>query len=79
MRFYIGRFSLFSDEIIKIARNSRDPTQVPVGPVTKVRVKRFKKVLNNLIQRALQQEIGAQINIEPKGALIMLIQTQLEE
>ena len=29
---------------------SRDPVQVPVGPVTRARAKKFKEALNGLIQ-----------------------------
>ena len=32
-----------------------DPTQVPVGPVTRARVKKFKEVLNGLIQTTWAQ------------------------
>ena len=43
------------DEDIKAARNARDPIQVPIGPVTRARAKRFKEELNTLVCRVLQQ------------------------
>ena len=34
---------------------SRDPVQVPVGPVTRARAKKFKEALNGLIQATWAQ------------------------
>ena len=41
-----------TDENIK----THGPIQVPIGPVTRARAKRFKEELNNLVRRVLQQE-----------------------
>ena len=41
---------------IKAQRNSHEPIQVPVGPVTRGRAKRFKEEFNSLVQRAPQQQ-----------------------
>ena len=43
---------MVSDENIK----THGPIQVPIGPVTRARAKRFKEELNNLVRRVLQQE-----------------------
>ena len=42
------------DEDIK-AIKSHDPIQVPIGPVTRARAKKFKEGLNGLIQEAWAQ------------------------
>ena len=42
---------VFADEDIKAQRNSHEPIQVPVGPVTRARAKRFKEELNNLVRK----------------------------
>ena len=34
---------------------SKDPIQVPIGPVTRARAKKFKELLNGLIQEAWAQ------------------------
>ena len=34
---------------------SKDPVQVPIGPVTRARAKKFKELLNGLIQEAWAQ------------------------
>ena len=49
MKTYFGRIAF--DEDIK-AIKSHDPIQVPIGPVTRARAKKFKEVLNGLIQEA---------------------------
>ena len=43
------------DEDIEAQRNSQKPIQVPVGPVTRSRAKRFKEELNNFVRRVLQE------------------------
>ena len=50
----------------------RDPIQVPIGPMTRARAKRFKEELNNLIQRVLQQE-EIVFATEGEQRLVMLI------
>ncbi|PON69055.1 hypothetical protein PanWU01x14_090800 [Parasponia andersonii] len=43
------------DEDIRAVK-TRGPVQVPVGPMTRARAKRFKEEMNNLVRRVLQQE-----------------------
>ncbi|GMN28211.1 hypothetical protein TIFTF001_041134, partial [Ficus carica] len=44
-----------TDEDIKAQWNSHKPIQVPVGPVTRARAKRFKEELNNFVCIVLQE------------------------
>ena len=48
---------LFNNGIIDTERGttSRDPVQVPVGPVTRARAKKFREALNGLIQATWAQ------------------------
>ena len=45
-----------SDEDIKATKNIHNPIQVPIEPVTRARAKKFKYVLNGLIQEVWAQE-----------------------
>ena len=38
-----------------VALHPRDPVQVPVGPVTRARAKKFREALNGLIQATWAQ------------------------
>ena len=67
-----------SDEDIKAQRNSHEPIQVPVGPVTRGRAKRLKEELNSLVQRALQQEESV-FTTDGEQVLILLIKFDPEE
>ena len=51
------------DVIIKTARNLQHSTQVPVGPVTRARAKKFREALNGLIQ-ATWAQVNSGIPIE---------------
>ncbi|XP_068644704.1 uncharacterized protein [Aristolochia californica] len=44
-----------NDEDIKPPRTTHELTQVPIGPVTRSQAKRCKDMLNNLVQRVMQQ------------------------
>ncbi|PON46826.1 hypothetical protein PanWU01x14_249210 [Parasponia andersonii] len=55
------------------AVKTRGPVQVPVGPMTRARAKRFKKELNNLVRRILQQEENV-FTTEGEQRLVLLIQ-----
>jgi hypothetical protein len=55
-----------------VIQTSKDPLEVPVGPVTRLRVKRFKETFNGLLQdmwakvdfnRILNNEEQAVINL----------------
>ena len=46
--------------------------QVPVGPVTRARAKRFKEELNSLVHKVLKQEETV-VNIEGEQRLVLLI------
>ena len=61
-----------SDEDIKAVRNAHNPIQVPIGPVTRARAKRFKEELNNLVQRVLQQE-EREFTTDGERGLLLLI------
>jgi hypothetical protein len=67
-----------NDEDIKAQRNFHEPVQVPVGPVTRARAKRFKEELNNLVQRVLQQEESL-FTTDGDQRLILLIKFDPEE
>ena len=60
-----------NDADIKVVK-IRDPVQVPIGPVTRARAKRFKEELNNLIRRVLQQEESV-FTTEGEQRLVLLI------
>ncbi|XP_062115055.1 uncharacterized protein LOC133829215 [Humulus lupulus] len=47
-------------------------SQVPVGPVTRARAKRFKEELNSLVHKVLKQEETV-VNIEGEQRLVLLI------
>ena len=51
---------------------TKDPSQVPVGPVTTARAKRFKEELNSLVHKVLKQEETV-VNIEGEQRLVLLI------
>ncbi|PON32038.1 hypothetical protein PanWU01x14_364740, partial [Parasponia andersonii] len=55
------------------AVKTRGPVQVPVGPMTRVRAKRFEEELNNLVRRVLQQEESV-FTTEGEHRLVLLIQ-----
>ena len=67
-----------NDEDIKAQWNSHEPIQVPVGPMTRDRDKRFKEELNNLVQRVLQQEESV-FATDGEQRLILLIKFDPEE
>ncbi|GMN65159.1 hypothetical protein TIFTF001_034223 [Ficus carica] len=67
-----------TDEDIKAARNTHEPIQVPVGPVTRAQAKRFKEVLNNLVRRVLQEEESV-FTTEGEQRLVLLIKVDPEE
>ncbi|PON34497.1 hypothetical protein PanWU01x14_343890 [Parasponia andersonii] len=64
--------SSICDEDI-MAVKTRGLVQVPVGPVTRARAKRFKEKLNNLVRRVLQQEKNV-FTTEGEQSLVLLIQ-----
>ena len=66
------------DEEIKAIRNTHEPIEVPVGPVTRARAKRFKEELNNLVQRVLQQEESV-FTTDGEQRLVLLIKVDPEE
>jgi hypothetical protein len=56
---------------------SKDLVQVPIGPVTRARAKKFKDVLNGLIQELwAQANSGRPIEHDPRGQqrIVTLIQ-----
>jgi hypothetical protein len=56
---------------------SKDLVQVPIGPVTRARAKKFKDVLNGLIQELwAQANSGKPIEHDPRGQqrIVTLIQ-----
>ncbi|PON79256.1 hypothetical protein PanWU01x14_013720, partial [Parasponia andersonii] len=61
-----------NDEDIRAVK-TRGPVQVPVGPMTRARAKRFKEELNNLVRRVLQQEESV-FTTESEQRLVLLIQ-----
>ena len=61
-----------SDEDIKTPSNSHEPIQVPIGPVTRGRAKRFKEVLNSLVQRVPKQEESV-FTTDGEQRLILLV------
>ncbi|XP_057492116.1 uncharacterized protein LOC130777711 [Actinidia eriantha] len=60
-----------NDEDIK-AIKTHDPIQVPIGPVTRARAKRFKEELNTLVRRVLQQQ-ESMFTTEGEQKLILLL------
>jgi len=52
---------------------AKDPIQVPTGPVTRARARRFKEELSNLAWRILQQE-ESMITTDGEQKLVLLIQ-----
>ena len=60
--------ALLADEDTKTQVSS----QVPVGPVTRARAKRFKEELNSLVHKVLKQEETV-VNIEGEQRLVLLI------
>ncbi|GMN45082.1 hypothetical protein TIFTF001_014279 [Ficus carica] len=75
---FIGEEDTAADEDIKAARNTHEPIQVPVGPVTRAQAKRFKEELNNLVWRVLQQEESV-FTTEGEQRLVLLIKVDPEE
>ena len=70
--------SSLKDLGFKAQWNSHEPIQVPVGPMTRARAKRFKEELNNLVQRVLQQEESV-FATDGEQRLILLIKFDPEE
>ncbi|PON53631.1 hypothetical protein PanWU01x14_200690 [Parasponia andersonii] len=66
-----------NDEDIKAVK-IRGPVQVPVGPVTRARAKRFEEKLNNFVWRVLQQEESV-FTTAGEQRLVLLIQVDLGE
>ena len=52
-RLPLSSYSAFLRQIDEDTK-TKDPSQVPVGPVTRARAKRFKEELNNLVYRVLK-------------------------
>ncbi|XP_068653872.1 uncharacterized protein [Aristolochia californica] len=67
-----------NDEDIEPTQNTHEPTQVPVGPMTRARAKRFKEMLNNLVRRVIQQDESV-VTTEGEQRLVLLIKVDLEE
>ena len=59
---------------------SKDPVQVPSGPVTRARAKKFKDALNGLIQEAwTQTKAWRPIEHDPRGSQRMVTLLQVLE
>ena len=67
-----------NDEDIEAQRNSHKPIQVPVGPVTRARAKRFKEELNNFVRKGLQENDSV-YTAESEQNLVLLIKFDPEE
>ncbi|GMN64950.1 hypothetical protein TIFTF001_034028 [Ficus carica] len=75
------RYNIYFKDVhedIKAAKNAHEPIQVPIGPVTRARAKRFKEKLNNLVQRVLQQKESV-FTTNGEQRLILLIKVDPEE
>jgi len=68
--------TLFTNAIL--ASKPRDPLEVWLGPVTRLRVKRFKKAIIGLFQDTWAKMDFKQISNNKKQALINLIYVQEE-
>ena len=55
-------------------KNWADPIQVPIGPVTRARAKRFKEGLNGLIQFSWIENNSGRLSQGVKLQLIHLVQ-----
>jgi hypothetical protein len=64
-----GRGNRFASNDGDQGTTSKDLIQVPIGPVTRARAKKFKDVLNGLIQ-----ELWAQANSWRQQRIVTLIQ-----
>ena len=62
--------------IIDEDTKTKDSSQVPVGPVTRARAKRFKEELISLVHRVLKQEETV-VNTEGEQRLVLLIKVDL--
>ena len=67
-----------NDEDIKAQWNSHKPIQVPVGPVTRARAKKFKEELNNFVRIVLQENNNV-FTAEGEQKLVLLIKFDSEE
>ena len=66
-----------NDEDIK-AIKTHGPVQVPAGPVTRARAKRFKEEMNNLVRRVLQQGENM-LTTESEQRLVLLLKFDPEK
>ena len=63
---------------IKTSRNAHESIQVPVGPVMRAQVKRFKEESNNLVRGVLKQEESV-FTTDGEQRLILLIKVDPED
>lgn len=48
--------------VVKDENHGADPVQVPIGPVTRTRAKRFKEGLNKLIQERVRRHLSRSLS-----------------
>ena len=56
-----------------VSKWSQDPLQIPLGPVTRARAKRFQEALNGLIQDKFNEQ-GCMLASNVESSLVQVIQ-----
>jgi hypothetical protein len=64
------------DRLVDAIQPSKDPLEVPVGPVTRLRVKKFKETFNGLLQDTWAKVDFKRICNNKEQTLINLIHVQ---
>ena len=58
---------------LSVSKWSQDPLQIPLGPVTRARAKRFQEALNGLIQDKFNEQ-GCMLASNVESSLVQVIQ-----